>query len=134
MHNFEFIRNVLFLSKRFFNVHINKLKNTYNHIIFNLPVEAIIWVIGLLLLAFYNPGHQEHMSLCVFNNLGFKYCPGCGLGRSISYFLHGDLYMSFKAHPIGIAAVLILVFRIIKLLKEYFKRLKLKYNYYGNRS
>jgi len=75
--------------------------------------------------------HEEHMSLCVFNHLGLKFCPGCGLGRSISYFMHGELLMSLKAHPIGIPAVLILLYRIIKLYIEYFKRLILKYNYYG---
>jgi hypothetical protein len=79
----------------------------------------------------YDPAHQEHMSLCVFNKFGFEYCPGCGLGRSISYLMHGDVLSSFEAHPMGMAAVLILGYRIMGLLTEYFKRLKLKNTNYG---
>lgn len=108
-------------------MNINRIKNTYNRVVFLLPLEALVWITGLLILAVYNPHYQEHMSMCVFNNVGFSYCPGCGLGRSISYFLHGDILMSFSAHPIGIAAVGILGYRIYKSSIDYFKRLKLKY-------
>jgi hypothetical protein len=105
----------------------NRFKYLYSRITFHLPIEAIVWSAGLLILALYNPHHQEHMSLCLFNNLGFRYCPGCGLGRSVSYFLHGDVVMSFSAHPAGIPAVIILLFRIYKSSKDYIKRLKLNY-------
>jgi len=108
-------------------MHFKRVKIIYNRIVFRLPVEAIVWIAGLLILALYNPHHQEHMSMCVFNNVGFKYCPGCGLGRSISYFLHGDIMMSFTTHPIGIAAVAILGYRIYESSADYYKRLKLKY-------
>jgi hypothetical protein len=108
-------------------MNFNRIKNNYNRIIFHLPIEALVWVTGLLILALYNPLQGEHMSMCVFNNIGFKFCPGCGLGRSISYFLHGDIMMSFSTHPAGIPAVAILVFRIYKSSIDYIKRLKLKY-------
>lgn len=108
-------------------MNFKRIKDIYNRIIFHLPFEAIVWLTGLLILALYNPHHGEHMSMCVFNNVGFMYCPGCGLGRSISYFLHGDINMSFSAHPAGIAAVVILTFRIYKSSIDYIKRLKLKY-------
>ncbi len=108
-------------------MYFKRVKNIYSQIVFRLPIEAIVWITGLLILALYDPHHQEHMSICVFNNLGFKYCPGCGLGRSISYFLHGDIMMSLTTHPIGIAAALILGYRIYKSSIDYLKRLKLKY-------
>ena len=108
-------------------MYFKRVKNLYNQVVFRLPVEAIVWTAGLLILALYDPHQQEHMSICVFNNLGFQYCPGCGLGRSISYFLRGDIMMSLTAHPIGIAAALILVYRIYKSSMDYIKRLKLKY-------
>ena len=113
---------------------IHKITYSYNQIIFRYPVEAIIWTIGLILLALYNPSHQEHMSLCIFNGLGLKFCPGCGLGRAISHVFHGEILMSFQSHPVGIPAVLILFYRTIKLYIEYFKRLKLNYNHYGKRT
>jgi hypothetical protein len=115
-------------------VHLRKIKDTYSLILFRVPLEALIWMTGLFLLALYDPAQQEHLSICVFHHLGFKYCPGCGLGRSISYFLHADVNRSFEAHPFGIPAVAILGYRIIRLWIEYFRRLKLKYNYYGKRT
>jgi hypothetical protein len=115
-------------------MHLKRIQETYHKVIFKFPLEAIIWILGLLFLALYHPVHQEHMSICIFHNLGFKYCPGCGLGRSVSFLLHGDITSSLKAHPLGIAAVLILVYRIIQLLIDFSKRLKIKYNYHGKRT
>ena len=108
-------------------MNLNRVKYLYSRITFHMPIEALVWSAGLLILALYNPHHQEHMSMCVFNNIGFKYCPGCGLGRSVSYFLHGDIVMSFSAHPAGIPAGIILLFRIYNSSKDYIKRLKLNY-------
>jgi hypothetical protein len=80
-------------------------------------LEAVIWISALILLAF-TPVQGEHYSLCVFNNLGIGFCPGCGLGHSITYFFNGDLSASFNAHPLGIPAVAILIFRILSILKQ----------------
>lgn len=82
---------------------------------FRNNLEAIIWITALVLLAFSSP-HEEHYSLCVFHNLGFSFCPGCGIGHSISYFFHGEIAASFQAHPLGIVAVGIIFSRIIKLI------------------
>ena len=108
-------------------MNLSRVKYLYSRITFHLPIEALVWSAGLLILVLYNPHHGEHMSMCIFNNVGFNYCPGCGLGRSVSYFLHGDVTMSFSAHPAGIPAVIILLFRIYKSTKDYIKRLKLNY-------
>ncbi len=108
-------------------MNLNRIKYLHSRITFHLPVEALVWSAGLIILALYNPYHGEHMSMCVFNNVGFKFCPGCGLGRSVSYFFHADVIMSFSAHPAGIPAVIILLFRIYKSSLYYIKRLKLNY-------
>ena len=83
---------------------------------FNL--EAFVWLGGLLALALMNPGNESHYSLCLLKNIGFNFCPGCGLGHSISYFLHGELVRSFQTHPLGIVATIILTSRILSLLKD----------------
>ena len=83
-----------------------------------IPFEAIAWTVGLLLLAIADPDNQ-HFSLCPLKNAGWDFCPGCGLGTSISYFFHGDLRQSLQTHPLGICAVIILSFRIINLTKLY---------------
>jgi len=79
--------------------------------------EALIWVIALILLAF-TPIDGEHYSLCVFNNLGIGFCPGCGLGHSITYLFHAKFEASFNAHPFGIPAVAILCYRIFSIFKQ----------------
>lgn len=79
--------------------------------------EAYIWTIGLLLLSFLNP-HESHFTLCPLANLGFEFCPGCGLGKSISFLFRGNIVDSFRTHPLGVFAVGVLVCRIISLCKQ----------------
>ena len=81
-------------------------------------LELIVWSVALILLAFNNPEADTHFSLCVFKWMGFQSCPGCGLGHSISWLLHGDLQHSLQAHPLGIFAVAILLMRINTLSKK----------------
>ena len=77
----------------------------------NIPFELIIWLSALILLASADP-NQHHFSLCPLENLGFTWCPGCGLGRSISFLFNGDINSSFTQHWFGIPASLILLNRI----------------------
>jgi hypothetical protein len=87
-----------------------------------LPWEAIIWAVGLMALALYNPATDNHITLCPFSNLGFDFCPGCGLGRSILLLYKGEVTQSFQRHPLGIFAVIILVYRILSLTLTHIKR------------
>jgi hypothetical protein len=77
--------------------------------------EALIWIAALLFLAFSNPS-DHHYTLCPLHNLGWDFCPGCGLGRSISYLFHLQFASSFQTHPLGIPAVIIIVHRILYIL------------------
>jgi hypothetical protein len=91
-----------------------------------LSIEAYIWIAGLLALAFLTPG-ESHFTLCPLANMGFEHCPGCGLGKSITFLFHGNIMESFKAHPLGIFAVGVLVYRIITLIKQsYYKTINQK--------
>jgi hypothetical protein len=84
-----------------------------------LPFELIVWSGALLFLAFTETSVSSHSSLCPLDNLGFSWCPGCGLGRSIRYILHGDFILSFSQHWFGIPALTILLYRIIQLLNNF---------------
>ncbi len=79
--------------------------------------EAVIWIAALIFLAASNPA-CHHYTLCPLDNLGFPYCPGCGLGRSIGYFLRLDIKSSFLAHPLGIPAVFLLVYRSVRIMAQ----------------
>lgn len=95
------------------------MKKLYQHILKSKLryLELLIWLTALVLLAFA-PLEGDHYSLCVFNNLGIGFCPGCGLGHSITYLFHANFSASFDAHPLGIPAVLILLFRIFIIFKQ----------------
>lgn len=80
--------------------------------------ELSVWIAALLALSLMNPATSEHYSLCVFRWFGLSFCPGCGLGHSISWLFHGDIARSFNEHPLGIFAVIILLQRIYILIKK----------------
>ena len=77
--------------------------------------EALIWMTALIFLAVSNPA-DHHYTLCPLDNMGISYCPGCGLGRSIGYFFRLDLESSFLSHPLGIPAIILLIYRSFKIL------------------
>jgi hypothetical protein len=85
------------------------------------PWEAAVWLTGLLALACYSPATDAHVCWCVFNRLGLEFCPGCGLGRSVAYALHGDIARSWQAHPLGIFALNVLSYRIVSLMLTFIK-------------
>ncbi|MFN0255898.1 DUF2752 domain-containing protein [Pedobacter ureilyticus] len=80
-------------------------------------VEIVFWVLALTLLATANP-HEHHFTLCPLANLGFEWCPGCGLGRSIAAIFNADFHASFRQHWFGIPALLIILYRIYQLGKQ----------------
>lgn len=93
----------------------------------SFPIELAFWLIALVLLATANP-HEHHFTLCPLANLGFDWCPGCGLGRSITALFHGDVKASFGHHWFGIPALLLIGHRIYQLTnKRLIKKSILKY-------
>lgn len=78
-------------------------------------LELLFWIAALLVL-FFLPVQTTENSLCVFRFLGFRHCPGCGIGHAIHDALHFQLRSSFRQHPFGIPGTLIIFIRIKKLL------------------
>jgi hypothetical protein len=85
-----------------------------------LNTELFCWLFILAALAIVNPSHT-HFTLCVFNLTGLEWCPGCGIGHSISYLLHGNLQQSWQSHYLGLPALLIILHRCINLSISQFK-------------
>ena len=83
---------------------------------YKINIEAIVWIVALLYLFIIDPYASNHLDLCLFHNLGIDFCPGCGIGRSISMLFHGNLSDSFSTHPLGIFAIAVILYRIITLL------------------
>lgn len=78
--------------------------------------EATVFAAGLFLLALMDPSVTNGPSLCLFEQLGFTFCPGDGLGHSISYTFRGDISSALESNILGPFAILILITRIIYLL------------------
>jgi hypothetical protein len=100
-----------------------KVDKKYSKIFYffkKIPFEACLWIAGLIYLLLINPYQVSHFTLCPFNNLGLDFCPGCGIGKSISFIYHADFINSFKSHPLGIFALAIILYRIITLIYKSF--------------
>lgn len=85
-----------------------------------IPLELIFWVAALVLLALAQPaehGDLQHFTLCPLANLGFDWCSGCGIGRSITSLIHGDVSASLGHHWFGIPALLTITYRVLILIK-----------------
>jgi hypothetical protein len=80
--------------------------------------ELIFWLSGLIALALTNP-ENHHFTFCPLANFGFSWCPGCGLGRSISSIFRGDMMLSLSYHWFGLPAFIILIHRVYVLSKKY---------------
>jgi hypothetical protein len=81
-------------------------------------LEASIWILGLFYLALIYSPSETHFTICPLANIGIDFCPGCGLGNSISHLFRGNLISSFYSHPLGIFALVIIIFRIITIIKN----------------
>lgn len=86
--------------------------------------ELITWIAALVLLA-WMPFGSGDFSFCPFHLLGFKFCPGCGLGRSVHLLFKGEFRQSFQMHPLGIPATSIIGYRILSLIRLNFSILKI---------
>lgn len=89
----------------------------------NRHLEWFVFSLGILLLALMNP-ENSGTSFCLFELAGIDFCPGDGLGHSISYTFRGELKEAFQAHFAGPIALLILTSRIVyiwrNLINEHF--------------
>lgn len=99
------------------NFLFSKMRPFLNTLI-DLPIEALIWVMALVLLAISSPTHA-HFTVCPLALAGLDWCPGCGLGRSVIYLFDGEFAKSWQEHPLGGLAVIVLSVRIVNLTKLY---------------
>ncbi len=90
-----------------------------NHFFF-LHFEWTVLLAGLIVMATLNPA-LETLSICPVDRLGFLFCPGEGLGRSVALFFRGHLLESFQMHPAGIPGIIIITNRIFSIFKRNFK-------------
>jgi len=80
--------------------------------------EPALWILALLFLAVIDPSKDSVITLCPLRIFGVPHCPGCGLGRSVSFLLHGEFAASLRCHLLGIPATLTLIYRIVTMINS----------------
>ncbi|UZD23198.1 DUF2752 domain-containing protein [Algoriphagus halophytocola] len=90
-----------------------------------MPLELIFWIGSLLAIFLLDPHSSTHFSLCPLSQLGFDWCPGCGLGRAMSLLAKGEFQASWALHPLAGLAYVVIIARIVQLIKN----LKTTHNY-----
>jgi len=86
--------------------------------------ELVFWVAALIALAMTDPAGKVHFSLCPLKAMGITWCPGCGLGHSISWLFRGDIGNSWHAHWLGIPALGVILYRIYDLSRQRVRELR----------
>ncbi|HBZ67872.1 MAG TPA: DUF2752 domain-containing protein [Bacteroidales bacterium] len=86
--------------------------------VIRLYAEVVIWLGALVWLASSSADFSAHAALCPFKSLGWSFCPGCGLGRSIILLFHGEFAESLSMHWLGLPVILVFIWRIVTLLKK----------------
>jgi threonine/homoserine efflux transporter RhtA len=82
-------------------------------------LEQGTWLAALAVLYLMEPGGP---SLCLFKAVGLSQCPGCGMGTSVHYALHGQFGPSLDAHWLGIPATAVILLLIVKPFFQSYKK------------
>ena len=87
-------------------------RTAFDFLFIRIPqvVAALFLVVGFVL-----PSDGAGVIICMFKRIFSLPCPGCGLTRSVSSILHGDLLKSWGYHPLGFFFVGILVLLVFNL-------------------
>ena len=80
-----------------------------------IDTEALLWAIGLLVLAASDPSSDFHFTLFWPQWVFGIQSPGYGLGHAVGYLFRGDLASSLDSHILGLPVVIALTYRIISL-------------------
>ena len=77
--------------------------------------EALIWAIGLTIVAVSDPNSERHFTLFWPQWVFGIQSPGFGLGHSIGHLFRGDIQSSLNSHLLGVPVVAVLLWRIVTL-------------------
>jgi len=99
------------------------MKTILQNIRLYFDLELLFWISGIAALAFMD-FTTNHFTLCPLNNLGFDFCPGCGLGMSIHHLFRLDFANSWHSHILGGFALIVILYRIYVLTRNLISKIK----------
>ena len=91
-----------------------------------VDLEALIWTVGLIVVAAGSPTSETHFTLFWPQWVFGIESPGRGLGHSIGYLFRGDVQASLQTHWLGLPVVAILAHRIVILQWRKWKSVEIR--------
>jgi len=82
------------------------------------PLEAAVPALLLVAGALLPPDRPFPFDLCLWHRLTGFDCLGCGLTRSVSYMMHGDIARSLALHPAGVIVAAIIAVLAVRGARE----------------
>ncbi|MBO5759952.1 MAG: DUF2752 domain-containing protein [Lentisphaeria bacterium] len=77
-------------------------------------LAGILVVSGLLYLYCNDPETTKIMPECLLYRISGLFCPGCGTGRAVYAFLHGDILTALKRNIILVPFCVLLLILAVK--------------------
>ena len=82
----------------------------------------VVGFVGFVVAAYAWPSSpMSGIVLCPFRAVTGYDCPGCGMTRSCTHAMHGDLWGSLELHPLGLFVVasfaMVATWRLAELIK-----------------
>lgn len=88
-----------------------------SYLIINAVLAALIILI-FAYSAFFKPGDEQYPVKCIHEQLTGQSCPSCGLSRSFSSIMRGDLQAAEEYNVYGIRVFLFFLFHLVMRLSN----------------
>lgn len=90
--------------------HIQKERNSY--LLINGIFAGII-ILMFIYSGFFSPDKNNYPVKCIHEQLTGKECPSCGLSRSFSFIIRGDLKSAAEFNEYGLRIFIFFVFQLV---------------------
>ncbi|MDZ7738141.1 MAG: DUF2752 domain-containing protein [Bacteroidales bacterium] len=88
-----------------------------SYLLINAVFAGII-ILVFLYSAFFSPERNDYPVQCIHERVSGEPCPSCGLSRSFSYILQGDLESAAMANSYGMRIFLFFLFHLLMRLSN----------------
>ena len=100
------------------NNHTPGLKNEKNtYLVINIIFAGII-ILVFIYSGFFCPEKNDYPLVCIHERITGEPCPSCGLSRSFSYIIRGDISTAASYNEYGLRVFLFFLFQLVMRLSN----------------